>query len=61
MPATISMRRMKLRHLTLVQSLMMKGANELAADDLFDAESVAVEKVEAPCRVRSTVDDDGLG
>ena len=39
----------------------MKGAEEFTADNFLDAESIAVEKVEAPCRVRSTVDDDGLG
>ena len=51
----------ELRHLAVDQSFVMKGADEFAADDLLDAESIVLPKVKAPRRVRTTEDDDGLG
>ena len=40
---------------------MLKGADEFTADDLLDAENIVLAKVEAPSRMRPTVEDDGLG
>ena len=38
----------------------MKGVHKFTAEEILDAGNIILEKVEAPSRVRVTVDDDGL-